>query len=117
MLTLSCRLRRCTVDGQPAQLSYIADMARALFQNVDCDFEALVDFIAAREGYSADAAMAQITTAMMRKHVRRAVPEASVVLPRIQAVQAYYSLVVDEQRQLPLFTTGAYDFVSLIILR
>ena len=87
-------------------------MARALFQNVDCDFEALVDFIAAREGYSADAAMAQITTAMMRKHVRRAVPEASVVLPRIQAVQAYYSLVVDEQRQLPLFTTGAYDFVS-----
>jgi hypothetical protein len=82
-------------------------MARAVFILLASDFDALLDFLAARHGCSDEEAVQHVTKALMRKHVRRIVPLPDVLRPRIAAVQAFYANVQDE-RGIPLFTEGAF---------
>ena len=100
------RLKRCTVQGHPAALAYVADMARALFVLLESDLEVLLDFLAAKEGCADADATQFLTKPLLRRHVRRIVPLPDVLLPRVAAVQAFYSAVKDE-RGFPLFTEGA----------
>ena len=93
------------MKGHPAQPPYAADMSRALFMDLEYDWEALLDFVAAEKNCSDAQAVEFITKNARSQHVRRTCPAPDVLIPRVQKVQAYYHDVVDQQG-IKLFTSG-----------
>lgn len=106
------RLIKQTEDAHEAQVSYTTDMFKAVYVLCLVDYDVLVNAIMAARGCGEAEAIAHITPALLRKHVRRVVPEAAVLAQRVSTVQEFY-MGVEATDGTPLFKPGAYCAMCL----